>query len=73
MRYAQIITDLTHISFAAIFHHAGPADDFQIGDLRQLGQNVVLDTVDKGRRLLSVVAQIFKRQNGDSSCYRMTE
>ena len=47
MRYPQIISDLAEISFAAIFHHTGPADDFQIGDLRQLGQNVVLHTIDE--------------------------
>ena len=27
---------------------AGPADDLEIGNLRQLGQKVVLDTVGKG-------------------------
>ena len=48
MRYAQIITDLSHISFATIFHDARPADHFQIGDPRQLGQNVVLHAVDEG-------------------------
>ena len=47
MRYTQIIADLTEISFATIIHHTRPADDFQIGDLRQLGQNVVLHTIDK--------------------------
>ena len=65
MRYAQIISDLTEISFATVIHHTGPADDFQIGDLRQLGQNVVLHTIDK-RRVFFLLAQIFKRQNGDS-------
>ena len=28
MRYTQIIADLTQISFATVFHHAAPADDF---------------------------------------------
>src|SRR5881398_1688935 len=72
MRYAQIITDLSHISFDTIFHHAAPADNFQIGDPRQLGQNVVLDTVDERSGLFSLLAEIFKRENGDPSCYRMT-
>ena len=67
VRHAKLITDLAHISFAAIFHDAGPADDFQVGDLRQLGQNVVLHAIDE-RRVFFLVAQIFKRQNGDSSC-----
>ena len=61
------IADLAHVLFAAIFHHAGAADDLEIGDFRQLGQNVVLDAVGKGC-VLSVVAQIFKWQHGDASC-----
>ena len=56
MRYAQIIADLSHISFAAIFHHAAPADHFQIGDPRQLGQNVVLDAIDEGSGVFSLLA-----------------
>src|SRR5436190_22403972 len=67
MRYSQIISNLTEISFAAIFHYARAADDFEIADLRQLGQNVVLHTIGE-RRLLFLVVQIFKRQNGDPSC-----
>ena len=53
VRYAQIISDLTHISFATVIHHTRPADDFQIGDPRQLGQNVVLHAIDEGRVVLS--------------------
>ena len=49
MRYSQLISDLTDISFATIFHHAGAADDLQIGDFRQLGQNIVLDAIGKKR------------------------
>src|SRR5438034_4764689 len=67
MRYSQIISNLTEISLAAIFHHAGPADDFEVADLRQLGQNVVLHTVSKGAIFL-LLAEIFIRQNSDSSC-----
>src|SRR5205814_1883027 len=40
MRYPQLVTDLTEISFATVVHHTGPADDFQVGDLGQLRQNV---------------------------------
>ena len=53
VRHAKLIADLADISFAAIFHDTGPADDFQIGDLRQLGQNVVLHAIGKGLRFLS--------------------
>src|SRR5205814_10463894 len=71
MGYPQIISDLPKIPFATVLHHAGPADDFQVVYLRQLGQNVVLNAIGKGC-VLFLLAQIFKRQNGDSSCYRMT-
>ena len=37
VRYPQLVTDLAHISLAAIIHDAGPADDFQGGDPRKLG------------------------------------
>src|SRR6266498_5216801 len=65
VRYPQLVTDLTEISFATVIHHAGPADDFEIGDLRQLGQNVVLNTVGKGW-VLFLLAQVFKWQYGNS-------
>src|SRR5262249_7501737 len=61
-------SDLTEISFAAIIHDTRPTDDFQIGDLRQLGQDVVLHAIDKGG-VLFLLAQIFERQNGDSGRY----
>ena len=47
MRYPQSLPIWRTISFAAVIHDAGPADDFQVGDLRQLGQNVVLHTIGK--------------------------
>ena len=53
MRYSQLVADLTHIPLAAIVHHAGPADHLQIGDFRQLGQNVVLHAIDESRVFLS--------------------
>src|SRR5439155_23566868 len=70
VRYPQLVTDLAHIPFAAVIHHTRPADDFEAGNLRQLGQNVVLNTVGKGC-VLFLLAQVFKRQDGDSSCYRV--
>src|SRR5437660_8705408 len=72
MRYPKRIANLAHISFTAIFHHACPADDFEIGDLRQLGQDVVLHAIGE-RRVFFLVAQVFKRKNGDSSRYRMPD
>jgi hypothetical protein len=37
VRNAQRASNLTYIPFTAISHHAGSADHFEIGDLRQLG------------------------------------
>src|SRR5438034_4824943 len=71
MRYPQIISDLTEISFATVIHNTRPADDFQIGDLCQLGQNVVLHTIGEGG-VPFLLTQIFERQNSDSGCYRMS-
>src|SRR5215471_14354756 len=56
MRHTQIITDLTKISLATVIHHAGPADDFQIGDSRQLGQKVVLNAIDESSGVFSLLA-----------------
>jgi len=63
------IADLAHISFAAVIHHARSADHFEIGDLRQLGQDVVLHAVGK-ERVLFVVAQIFQRQHRNAFLWR---
>src|SRR6478672_2647550 len=68
MRYPQIISNLTEISFATVIHDTRSADDFQVADLGQLGQNVVLHAISKGR-VLFLLAEVFKRQNGNSGCY----
>ena len=39
-------------------------DDFQIGDLRQAGQNFVLDAIGEVG-VVFFAAQVFKRQHGD--------
>ena len=63
----ELITDLARVLFTAISHHAGPANNLEIGNLGQLGQKVVLDAVGKGG-VLSVITQIFKWKHCDSSC-----
>src|SRR2546430_10453822 len=59
VRHPKRITDLARIPLAAILHETGATDHLEVGYLRQLGQNVVLDTVGEGG-ILFVVAQIFK-------------
>ena len=44
----QLISDLAEISFATVIHDTRPTDDFQVRDLRQLGQDIVLHAIDKG-------------------------
>src|SRR5438067_2052494 len=72
VRYSQIISNLTEISFAAIIHNTRPTDDFQVGDLRQLGQNCILDPIDECRAFL-LLALIFKRLKRDFVWFRMTD
>jgi hypothetical protein len=54
MRHPQFVTDLPHIPLATVIHDTRPADDFQVDDLRQLGQNVVLHAISKGRVLFLI-------------------
>ena len=72
VRDTQRVANLPHILFAAILHDAGAADHFQVRDFRQLGQNVVLNAVGK-KRVLFLVAQIFKWQHRDAGCQWMTD
>ena len=65
MRNAKRAPDLTQIPFSAISHDTGPTDHLEVGDFRQLGQNVVLDAIGK-KGVLLTVAEIFKRKDGDS-------
>ncbi len=46
-------------------HDAGVADDLELGNSCQLGQNVVLHTIGK-KFVVFVIAQVFKRQDGDA-------
>ena len=61
------IANLSHVSLTAILHDTRPANDLECGNVCQLGQKIVLNAVSKGS-VFSVVAQVFKRQHGDSRC-----
>ena len=60
VRDLKRIANLASIVLTAILHHAGAADDLEIGNVCQLGQNVVLHTISK-KRVLSIVAEVLKR------------
>ena len=67
MRDAELLADLAQIArrAALVLHDARAADHFEIGDLREVGQNLVLHAIgEKG--VLFVAAQIFKGKHGDA-------
>ena len=47
MRHTKLVGDLAQIPLHAslVLHHGSPADDFQIGDVRQISENFVLDGI----------------------------
>src|SRR5215469_3115490 len=72
VRHLKSRSDLTRVLFAAKSHNASAADYLQVGNLRQFGQDVVLNTIGK-RSVLSIVAQIFKWQHRNSRRSGMLE
>ena len=66
MRNTQSVRDLAKVAFqpALVFHHARSADDFQVGDLGEIGEDFVLHTAGE-ECVFFVLAEIFKRQDGD--------
>src|SRR4051794_16814353 len=65
MRHTQSITNLANVTLAAIRHHTRATDHLQVRDLRQLGQNVVLNGVGKGSTLFPVT-QVLEWEHCDS-------
>ena len=64
---AELLADLAQIARCAAFvlHDARPADDFQVGNPGQMGQDLVLDALgEEGVRFF--FAQIFKRKHRDA-------
>ena len=64
---AKIFCDLAQVSRDAtlVLHHAGTTNHFQIGNLRQVGQDFVLHAVcEKGIGFF--FAQVLERKNGDA-------
>src|SRR5262245_44712549 len=61
MRDAQLLADLAHITCgsALILHYGSTTNHFQIRNLRQVGQNLVLHAVSE-KSVIGVAAQILK-------------
>jgi len=66
MRYTQIVSDLTEISFAAVLITLVRLMTFRSAIFASFLQDDVLHAIDKRRISLLFVAQIFKRENGNS-------
>src|SRR3954453_21994773 len=67
VHHAERLRDLRQIVFrrTPIWHHRSAADDFQVVDLRQAGEDVVLDSI-REESVLFVVAKIVEGQDGNA-------
>ena len=66
IRHAQLLADLTQVlGRALVFLSRSARDDLERGNLREPGQDFVLDTVGKVS-IRSIVAEILERQDGDA-------
>src|SRR5262249_4084858 len=65
VRHLQGTADLTKVLFAPVRHHACATDDLELGNLGQLGQNVVLHSISEKVTSL-IITEIRKRQNLDA-------
>src|SRR4029450_8631832 len=67
VRHAEFTRDLAQIPFhpGLVLHDGRPADHFQISDVRQIGENFILECVGE-KRVPRIGTQIFKWQYGDA-------
>src|SRR5262245_10397939 len=73
VRYAKLLRDLAKIpGFALIALRRSARNYFQICDTSEACQDLVLDAVSE-IAIGWVWAEVFKRQNGDSVCYRLPD
>ena len=66
VRDAQLLADLAQVATGrlAILHHARAANDLQVGDLSQIGQDFILHAIGE-KSVLLVAAQVFEGQDSD--------
>src|SRR5262245_60934469 len=67
MCHAKFISDLAQVTFRSglVLHYRSAADDFQVRDPCQVGQDFILYAVGK-KSVLGIAASVFKRQHGDA-------
>src|SRR5206468_4002590 len=72
VRYSKLPRDVAEIARLALILLGGNGrNDFQVCNASQPRQNFLLNAV-REIGVIWIAAQIFKRQNGDSVCYRVT-
>src|SRR4051794_9270852 len=78
MRHAKLLADFAQIALSPglVLHHGRATDHLEVGDLGEVGQDLVLHAVGE-EGVLFVLAQVSERKNGDalvgdgwSSCCR---
>src|SRR5436190_21157624 len=67
MRDPKFISDLAQVTFRSgpILHNRSAADDFQVRDPGQIGQDFILHSVGK-KCVIRIATAIFERQHGDA-------
>src|SRR3954466_2692918 len=67
MRDAKFVSDLAQVTFRSglILHNRGAADDFQVRDPGQIGQNFILHAVGK-ENVIRIATSVFKWQDGNA-------
>src|SRR4029453_36934 len=67
VRHAEFARDLAQIPFhtGLVLHDRSPADHFQVGNVRQVSEDFVVNCVGK-KRVPRIGTQIFKWQYGDA-------
>src|SRR5438128_2100067 len=67
MSDAKLLADFAQIALSAglVLHHGGATDHLEVGDLGEVGQDLVLHAIGE-ESVLFILAQISERQNGDA-------
>src|SRR6266480_1170097 len=67
MGYPKLLANLAHVPLGAalVLHDAGAANDSQICNLREIGQNFVLHSISE-ISVLSFIAPVFEWKHGDT-------
>jgi hypothetical protein len=67
MRDSELLSDLAQVALRSrlVLHYRRATDHPQVGDLRQIAQNLILHTIGE-KLVVGIAAEVFKRQHGDA-------